>query len=563
MRKPRRCGRSDGVRDEVEVCSMTKPSVPQRPRAAIYTRVSSQRQSDEDRYSLPTQEAACREYAAQRGYEVIGVFTDVASASHYRHRQALTQLRQLVRQGGVDAIIVHSLDRLSRDQVHLAVLLEEFREHGVRLESVLDPVEDSSVGRFLALARAFAAELEREKLVERTQRGRRARAAAGKPIIGPKPPYGLRWNEAEGRFVEVPEEAAVVRYLFERVAAGASIGSLAAELTERGIPTPMGKRQWHRTTIGYLLRDERYVGRGVTYRYKTERRANGKWYRTEVPEGWTVPLPEGVLPQIVSPELFAAVQQRLALNKQLSRRRNKNPDLFLLRGGFARCGICGGTLTTTLRNPGYGRPPLTYYFCYRQRKEYGCPGVTISQRLLDETVWSRLVEALEREEVWRPAVEQLLAETSSLDDELSLVERALRETEEQEENLVRNLALIRDPRTAELVVREIERLQERAARLRAERDELEAQRAVQQAWRARLLETASWLRDLRGRLHALDYEAKRNLLIALGVRVTVHRAGTEPRIVIEAVIPLEDTDCDQHDKHCCMKKDAGVSAPAR
>jgi site-specific DNA recombinase len=524
-------------------------SLPQR-RAVIYTRVSSHRQSDEDRYSLPTQEAACREYAAQHGYEVAAVFTDVASASHYRHRPALSELRLLLRQDGIDAVIVHSLDRLSRDQVHLAVLLEEFREHGVRLESVLDPVEDSPVGRFLAFARTFAAELEREKLAERTQRGRRARAAAGKPIIGPKPPYGLRWSESEGRFIEVPDEANVLRYLFERVAAGASIEGLVAELTDRGIPTPTGKRQWRRATIAQLLHDERYTGKGAAYRYKTERRANGKWYRTAVPEGWTVALPEGVVPQIVSPELFAAVQRRLALNKQLARRRSKNPELFLLRGGFARCGICGGSLVTWLRNPGNGRPPTTAYVCYRRRKEYRCPGVTISQRLLDDTVWERLAQAIEKEEVWRPAIEQMLAESSSLDDELSLIERAIRNAEEQEQNLVRNLALIRDPRTAEPVIREIERLHDHVARLREEREELEAQRAVQQAWRARLLKVADWLRDLRQRLHTLDQDAKRNLLIALDVRVTVYRPGTEPRIVIDAAIPLQEVDCDQHNKHC-------------
>ncbi len=527
-------------------------------RAAVYTRVSSHRQSDEDRYSLPTQEEACRLHAAQHGYEVVGVFTDIASGSLYRTRPHLSELRRLVRERAIDAVLVHSLDRLSRDQVHLAVLLEEFREHGVHLVSVLDPVEDSPVGRFLALARIFAAELEREKLAERTQRGRRARAAAGKPIIGPKSPYGLRWVESEGRFVEVPEEASVLRYLFERVAAGASIEGLVAELTDRGIPTPMGKRQWRRATIVQLLHDERYTGQGAAYRYKTERRANGKWYRTAVPEGWTVALPEGVVPQIVSPELFAAVQRRLAWNKQLARRRNKNPELFLLRGGFARCGICGGSLVTCLRHPGNGRPPQATYVCYRRRKEYRCPGVAISQRLLDTTVWERLTQAIEREEVIRPVIEQMLAEAPPLDDELRLIERAIRDAEEQEQNLVRNLALIRDARTAEPVVREIERLHDHVARLRQEQAELEAQRAVQQAWRDRLLTTANWLRALKGRLQALDQDERRNLLIALDVRVTVYRPDTEPRIVIEAAIPLDRVDCDQQDKHCCLQKELRV-----
>ena len=530
-----------------------------RPKAAIYLRVSSHRQSEEDRYSLPTQEEACRRYAAEHGLEVVGVYTDVATGSIYRGRPRLSELRRLVRDRAIDVVIVHSLDRLSRDQVHLAVLLEEFREHGVQLCSVLDPVEDSPVGRFLALARAFAAEVEREKLAERTQRGRRARAVSGKPIIGPKAPYGLQWVEEEGRFVEVPEEAAIVRYIFERAAAGATIEKLMRELNERGVPSPMGKSRWSRSTIRYLLREERYTGKGASYRYKTERRDNGKWYRTAVPDDWTVPLPDGVYPQIVSPELFVAVQERARQNQQMAPRASKQPELFLLRGGFARCGLCGGVLTTTTRR--CRDKYRAYYYCYRTR-DGQCVSNWISRDALDSAVWQQLVRAIEREDVLVSALEQALNERASNEDELRLLERAIQQTMEQEQNLVYNLAQIRDERVVQLVVREIERLQSQREKLERERAELERQRELQRAWRERLLDVTRWIHALRGRLDTLDYEERRNLLTALKVRVNVYPRGSVPRIVVEASIPLDDDDCAQHDKHCCGHREAGLEPRA-
>ena len=59
-----------------------------------------------------------------------------------------------------------------RDQVHVASLLDDPQRAGARLELVTEIFEDSTVGRLILNSKVFAADLEREKIWERSQRRR-------------------------------------------------------------------------------------------------------------------------------------------------------------------------------------------------------------------------------------------------------------------------------------------------------------------------------------------------------------------------------------------------------
>ena len=82
-------------------------------RAAIYVRVSTDEQAEKG-YSLPSQLEACRRYADQFGYEVIGEFSDDYSGRKL-NRPGLDQVRDLICARKIDALIVYSPDRLVRD----------------------------------------------------------------------------------------------------------------------------------------------------------------------------------------------------------------------------------------------------------------------------------------------------------------------------------------------------------------------------------------------------------------------------------------------------------------
>jgi len=113
----------------------------ERPLAALYCRVSTAGQ-EEDGTSLDTQEARCRHYATAQGYllDEAHVYREVYTGTELWERPKLTALREAIRQGSVTHLVAYAIDRLSRDPVHLGVVLSEAEHHGVIVELVSEPL---------------------------------------------------------------------------------------------------------------------------------------------------------------------------------------------------------------------------------------------------------------------------------------------------------------------------------------------------------------------------------------------------------------------------------------
>ena len=67
----------------------------------------------------------------------------------------------------------------------------------------------------------------------------------------------------DGELVINPDEAVVVRWIFERYLNGDSLGKIATGLEEQGILSPTGKPKWNREALNKLLSNEKYTGRGL------------------------------------------------------------------------------------------------------------------------------------------------------------------------------------------------------------------------------------------------------------------------------------------------------------
>ena len=123
------------------------------------------------------------------------------------------------------------------------MLFDEFETAGVKLEFVTERFEDTAVGRFIIAARAFIAEIEREKIAERTMRGKEERAKSGRiPQATGRGIYGYKYDRETGRRVVDPVQASVVRRLFEDFAAGGSLMGITNALNEEGIPPTVAGR---------------------------------------------------------------------------------------------------------------------------------------------------------------------------------------------------------------------------------------------------------------------------------------------------------------------------------
>ena len=117
-------------------------------------------------------------------------------------REGLTELGAALPQGEANAIVAYAVDRLSRSQNHIGILFDKFDSAGVTMESVTERFEDTAAGRFILAARAFIAEVEREKIAERTMRGKAERARSGRiPQATGRGLYGYHYDQATGRRV--------------------------------------------------------------------------------------------------------------------------------------------------------------------------------------------------------------------------------------------------------------------------------------------------------------------------------------------------------------------------
>ena len=71
--------------------------------------------------------------------------------------------------------------------------------------------------------------------------------------------YGYRVT-AKGDLMVYPAEAIYVFHIFERFAAGNSLGKISASLARMGVPSPTGKEIWSKETISKILNNEKYFG---------------------------------------------------------------------------------------------------------------------------------------------------------------------------------------------------------------------------------------------------------------------------------------------------------------
>ena len=522
------------------------------PRAAIYCRVSTSRQ-DEDGTSLESQESACRAYAAAHDYRVTDVYREVHTGAELWERPQLTALRQAVRRRQVDVAIVHAIDRLSRDPVHLGVIVSEAEHAGVEVCFVTEPLDNSPEGQLIRFVRGYAAKVEHEKIRERVRRGKKARAEAGKLMPTGYPLYGYQWgDDKKTRYVEDPMTAPIVRRIFREAAAGVPLRSITAGLERDSIPSPTGRRRWGQTSVSKLVHHPAYMGKAFAWRYKStparelrtsedsgrvglplgsERR--GAYRQALRPEDEWIPLPNGVIPPLVDRETWEHVQVRLIDNKAKATRNNRYPQDFLLRGGYARCSSCSGPMMC------YQNKGVPSYRCVtHQRDRTRCTNpVSIKAAPLDAEVWQAVKRRLLTPEIIAHELASL-RQNDPTDADLASLDRALADVDRRRRNLVDRLADTDDADLAALVTEKLAALSTRRRELEAERAAVQVRRDEWELAQRRLEDLIAWCRHVAAKLAGFGYEQRRLALDALNVRVTVLGPEHTPRHDISAQIPL-------------------------
>jgi DNA invertase Pin-like site-specific DNA recombinase len=195
-----------------------------------YVRIS---RESETQAGLDAQRDAIERECAHRGWELVDVVEEIASAATVRKRPRFRAAIRRVEAGEAEAILVAKLDRVSRSVIDFATLVEQAKRRGWRLV-ILDLGIDlgTAHGEMIATVLAALAQWERRMISQRTKEGLAARRAAG-VVLGRRPRID-------------PLVRARILRLRGR---GWSYARIARQLNEQAVPTADGAPVWSRQVV--------------------------------------------------------------------------------------------------------------------------------------------------------------------------------------------------------------------------------------------------------------------------------------------------------------------------
>ena len=227
-------------------------------RVAAYCRVSTHH--EEQQRSLATQISYYTNYIRNHpNWVLVGVYSDTASGTCTDQRPSYQELMRDCTKRKVDLILVKSLSRFGRDALETIRQIRRLKEMniGVYIENgglnALN-VSDSMIDQLAALAQA-----ESHFRSENIKFGIRHRMRSGKTVLNHTQFLGYT-KGPDGVLQIVPEEAEIVRKIFELYIQGNGVRKIKRYLEEHGIKTVTGKSEWNTSTIDRMLSNEKYIG---------------------------------------------------------------------------------------------------------------------------------------------------------------------------------------------------------------------------------------------------------------------------------------------------------------
>ncbi len=381
-------------------------------RAAIYIRVSTERQAD--RISPEAQEADCTAYCEAHDYQVFDIYKDIEK---YRvngrmvepsgTRADRPQLKRMLADGDAgqfDVVVSWREDRLYRG-VNRAML-----ELSERVKSKLFSIE--LVKEFydpgVAVVKAWAAGIELEAKHDRFMMGVNGRLAQGKTWCATNP-YGYKIEK--GIFIINEAEAEWVRWIYQSYGNDVSLKEIQRQLINSGIEQRRKKHKyhWELSVLRKILKSSYYHTGIFTVEW------DGTTY-------------ENSIPQIIDEQTYQAVKDRLAKFHAWPAANIKTQSLA---AGKLYCSACDARMNL-LQSTSRGKKYL-YYKCWHYAVQVDNPGCARSIRMkkLDTELWQKVWDAISKpgefEDALRRKIDTLRAEERDADAECERIERELQE----------------------------------------------------------------------------------------------------------------------------------------
>ena len=487
-------------------------------RVAAYCRVSTD--SEEQLSSYQNQLAYYTEKIMKEpGWTMAGVFADegITGTSTCKRKAFLRMIRQC-RQGKIDMILAKSVSRFARNTVDTLNFTRELRGLGIPVifeEQNINSIYPES--EFLITLHGAFAQAESESTSSRVRWGKRQSMKSGRAIMQYKWLLGYE-KGPDGKPAIVPEQAEIVRFIYDRYLAGDTLQGIKETLEAQRHLTAAGNTTWTTVNIRSILTNEKYCGDVLLQKTFIQDCISKK----VIPN--TGQLPKYLIQNhhegIISRETFDAVQLEMARRRTQSGRTKKSAPTG--RGKYSGkyvlsnllfCGECGTAYRRCVwTQHGVKRP---VWRCV-SRLDYGKKFCTHSPTLDEEPLQQAILAAVnaamaDHDALARQltaAMERELAPTLGESMSLADIDRALEELSGQFNSLLAEASANPEADYTE----RFRELSESTARLKEEKARLECVYRENQEVNQRLRTVSAALEHISAELTEWDEEIIHQLL---------------------------------------------------
>lgn len=405
--------------------------------AAEYCRYSSSAQ--DDGYSIEAQQKAISNFALSNGYDIQYSYIDRAkSGTNVHHRPQFLQMIEDAQKGLFDVVIVHKLDRFSRNRFDSIKCRNFLSINGVKLISVLENYGEGAEAELMWGINETFNEFYSHNLSREVRKGMDVLASKGLHTGGSPP---LAFDVVDKKLVINEAEAEIVRLIFDMYGNQKyTYNDMAKELNARGYKTKSGN-EFSASSFNSILTQRKYIGEYV-YNRRVSKSLTGKYNsHANKPEDEIVRIP-GAVPRIIDDETWGKVQARLNQNKRKVGS-YKSKSGYLL-SGLIVCGECGYHYQGNSRKGGSGTIYSSYRCGKKQNHKIGCGNKEIEKNKLENFVIEQLQNYLFSDEAINEIAHQVneynktIAKTNN--DDLILFQKQMKQIEKQIANITKAIA---------------------------------------------------------------------------------------------------------------------------
>lgn len=377
-------------------------------RVIVYARYSSDNQREE---SITAQLRACTEYADRNGYIIIKVYTDEARSAQTDDRPHFLDMIHDIKSGQIkaDIVLVHKLDRFSRNRYDSAFYKKELRKFGIRVESVLEHLDDSPESIILESVLEGMAEYYSKNLAREVMKGMKETALQAKHTGG-KPPLGFDVNQ-DKHYIINEKEVRAVKLIYEMYDTGHGYNTIISTLNnhEEGFKTKAG-RPFGKNSIHEILKNKKYIGTYIFNRSAAKSSNGSRNNHLTKNSDDVIEIPNAI-PVIIPEDLFWRVQKKMSENKRLNTTGGKKAKVEYLLSGLIWCGECnqrmvGSSSSYTVKST-QEKKRLHYYLCNNADRTNTCNNKKINKTDAEDYVIDKLAQEVFSEEAIQKLADKL------------------------------------------------------------------------------------------------------------------------------------------------------------